>query len=275
MTLWCCCTTIKRRSNCYSARSGLICIAIWLFLSFGSLIAFISLIRDDFTDINCTSVNNVTISRRNLSDYTISCTDNNMSLNSSADCNSTTINVCKSNENDEDLMRTAASYLAKTTVAVVLSPFVIFCVLCPCICVRWATGSSKSICLLSAWLKRGCNKPLGKLLNELHISIVETVNHKSVEKYAKQYLDKFFEELSQHTNFCNGMDLMLSGSVAESFSLPFYPGYVLDYTHANISDFDFMLSSKTESASFEENNNVKYKVVYNEEFLDLLIFYTN
>ena len=178
--------------------------------------------------------------------------------NITINCNVTTIsNGCKSEAKDTGVLGFFIAVFA-------LIPLFILCVLCPCLCLYCINGQKQS-CL---WLNRWCNKPLGKLLKEFHISVVETVDHETVETHAKQYLDKFFEELSQHTNFCHGMDLMLAGSVAESFSLPFYPGNVLDYRHAIISDFDFMMSSKIESASFEENANVKYKVLCNEQFLD-------
>ena len=262
MTTCCCYSTIQGRSI-FCAKLSNTLVAMWMFLLFVYPIAYlidgIVTKENNVTDTNCTSINIVTASRRNVSDYTINCTDNDGSWNSSANCNSTTINDCKSNENKDGLT------LFQILLIILYSPII---VLLPYICLLCATRCFKPIYHMSERLRTRCNKPLGTLLNELHISIAETMDRECVEIHAKQYLDKLFEALNQHNNFDDGMDILLAGSVAECFSLPFYPGNVWDYKHANISDFDFMISSKTESASFEENTDVKYKVVYGEEFLD-------
>ncbi|XP_066926246.1 uncharacterized protein [Clytia hemisphaerica] len=108
-------------------------------------------------------------------------------------------------------------------------------------------------------------KTLPDIINQLYSCVVDTVDRQKVEQHAKTQL---YEPLEKACNlvFLDNIELVLAGSVAEKFSLPYYPGY-RGFRHGNISDFDFMLSPKNKSASFEQKTGVNYQVISDDPSL--------
>uniref|UniRef100_A0A7M6DKY1 Mab-21-like nucleotidyltransferase domain-containing protein n=1 Tax=Clytia hemisphaerica TaxID=252671 RepID=A0A7M6DKY1_9CNID len=246
MCLKCFNTSIEGRPKLYRKLTLLVPISIYGFITLVSLFSCLPEL----------------LARARALSGTLNCT-----CTSVFDCNSTIGFNCR-----RDIAEDAESNYLRLLiplVSLVFLPIVIFILKYTCLCITsMIENVLNSIRLQRSWIRRQHNEPLGKLLNELYTSITEIVDREAMEEYAKQYLGKYLEELSQCDNFGNDMTFMMAGSVAESFCLPFYPGSVINYTHANISDFDIMLTSKTASASFERNNNSKYYVVYDEGFLD-------
>ena len=94
-------------------------------------------------------------------------------------------------------------------------------------------------------------KPLVIVMRELYNCTIEAVDRSKIESDAK---DMIFNNLSEN------IVLDLDGSVAERFSLPYRPGLWV-FQHGNISDLDFMINRKNETASFEKDQNTNYRVL--------------
>ena len=123
--------------------------------------------------------------------------------------------------------------------------------------VFWNNLSQKTKFRLLRSIRR---KPLPIAMNDLYKCIVEEVDQPLVERNAKERLQKHFDYAFTGAGFVDGVELVLVGSVAEKFSLPYHPGF-LEFRHGIISDYDFMMSGRMESASFNSSEDVKYRVV--------------
>ena len=125
----------------------------------------------------------------------------------------------------------------------------------------WNNLSHKTKLKLLDFLRR---EPLPNAMNNLYQCIVEKVDRLSIEKNARDHLQEPLNRAFTRAGLSDAVECMLVGSVAEKFSLPYHPGFS-EFRHGNISDYDFMMSLRMESASFNTiNNECQYRVVSND-----------